>query len=239
MRPHVTLSLLAALLIFVSFSSAAITDPYEANIQGVDYLRQGDDVIFWVTIYDENDGSGESYAAWWQVETRNGTLLGRKTLSETTETTIQSEATFPVPEGIRYITVRGYDNTRGYGGQIVELDIIGENQGSAEGEDDDSSTGSGSDGGSGDAEETGDDGGLDGQRDETADTNDGTGEDATTDEEPAGPADILDGTISLDAVFNALTGPVEPESREGARLFWIGVMVFAVLIALAGHHRYA
>lgn len=232
-RPLSVLLLCLSLVLLFAFATAAINEPKEANIQGVDYLRNGDDITFWVTIYDENDETGDSYAAWWQVETRDGELLGRHELNNTGETTIQSEATFPIPQDIRYITVRGYDNTRGYGGQIVELDIIGEDQSSAEGEEEETSSGSGSGGSDDDDEETDETGSN------TSETGDGdtVGNDAGSGGEGDTPGQG-DNQFSPPEVFNELLDQETRRQTGTTPLLWVGLILLAGLIVFLARRHY-
>lgn len=123
-------------------------DPYEANIEGVDYESENRNFTFWVTIYDENDETGESYPVWWQVETSDGTVLGQHQLVDPEQPRDQSENTFYIPEDVRYLTVRGYDNTYGYGGATVTIDLVGQDFQQEENVDDDEGGAIPTDGGS-------------------------------------------------------------------------------------------
>jgi hypothetical protein len=98
-------------------------DLREANVVGVAFEGSGGSYRFDVTLYHDDDGES-GYADWWQVETLDGEQLGRRTLlhAHSTAPFTRSE-TVSVPEGVRYVVVRGHDQTHGYGGQAMVVDL--------------------------------------------------------------------------------------------------------------------
>jgi hypothetical protein len=99
-------------------------DLREANVVGVTVESQGDGRYrFDVTLI--HDDAGEAgYANWWQVETTGGERLGRRELlhAHGTREFTRSE-TISVPEGVTRVVVRGHDQTHGYGGQAMVVDL--------------------------------------------------------------------------------------------------------------------
>jgi hypothetical protein len=98
-------------------------DLREANVVDVAFEGSGGSYRFDVTLYHDDDGES-GYADWWQVETLDGEQLGRRTLlhAHSTAPFTRSE-TVSVPEGVRYVVVRGHDQTHGYGGQATVVDL--------------------------------------------------------------------------------------------------------------------
>jgi hypothetical protein len=98
-------------------------DLREANVVGVAFERVDGGYRFDVTLYHDDDGE-DGYANWWQVETLDGEQLGRRELLHAHGTTpFTRSGTVPVPEGTRYVVVRGHDQTHGYGGDAVVVDF--------------------------------------------------------------------------------------------------------------------
>jgi hypothetical protein len=100
-------------------------DLREANVVGVEFeAADGGIYDFHVTLYHDDDGE-DGYANWWQVESLAGDRLGRRTLlhAHSTAPFTRSE-TVDVPGGTTCVVVRGHDQTHGYGGQamLVNLD---------------------------------------------------------------------------------------------------------------------
>ena len=96
-------------------------DLREANVVGVEF---DDSSRFDVTLYHDDDGE-DGYANWWQVETLDGERLGRRELLHAHGTRpFTRSASIAVPDGTAYVVVRGHDQTHGYGGQamVVNLD---------------------------------------------------------------------------------------------------------------------
>jgi hypothetical protein len=98
-------------------------DLREANVVGVEFERSGGSYRFSVTLYHDDDGE-DGYADWWQVETLGGDQLGRRELlhAHSTAPFTRSEM-LSVPQGTSYVVVRGHDQTHGYGGQAMVVDL--------------------------------------------------------------------------------------------------------------------
>ena len=98
-------------------------DLREANVVGVEFEQSGGSSRFSVTLYHDDDGES-GYADWWQVETLDGEQLGRRTLlhAHSTAPFTRSE-TVSIPDGVRYVVVRGHDQTHGYGGQAMVVEL--------------------------------------------------------------------------------------------------------------------
>jgi hypothetical protein len=98
-------------------------DLREANVVGVAFTAGGDRYRFDVTLYHDDDGEA-GYANWWQVETLDGQQLGRRELlhAHSTAPFTRSE-TVSIPAGTTYVVVRGHDQTHGYGGQAVVVNL--------------------------------------------------------------------------------------------------------------------
>ncbi|WP_152040865.1 hypothetical protein [Salinigranum salinum] len=104
-------------------------DLREANVVGVSLSPSGGSYRFDVTLYHDDDGE-DGYANWWQVETLDGEQLGRRTLlhAHSTAPFTRSE-TISVPDGTTHVVVRGHDQTHGYGGQAMVVNVdTGETQ---------------------------------------------------------------------------------------------------------------
>jgi hypothetical protein len=107
----------------VTDGGAGDLDLREANVTGVEFERSGDGYRFSVTLIHDDDGE-DGYANWWQVETTDGDVLGRRELlhAHGTRAFTRSE-TVAIPEGVRVVVVRGHDRTHGYGGQAAVVDL--------------------------------------------------------------------------------------------------------------------
>ena len=104
--------------------TAAALDLREANVVGVTVEAQGDGQYrFDVTLLHDDEGE-DGYANWWQVETTDGERLGRRELRHAhgTREFTRSE-TVSVPESVTRVVVRGHDQTHGYGGQAMVVDL--------------------------------------------------------------------------------------------------------------------
>lgn len=119
-------ALVAALFLVATAAAAQETDLdlREANVTAVNYEPlSGSSYRFSVTLI--HDDAGEAgYANWWQVETTDGRLLGRRELlhAHGTREFTRSE-TIEIPSGTTRVVVRGHDQTHGYGGQVMIVDI--------------------------------------------------------------------------------------------------------------------
>jgi hypothetical protein len=98
-------------------------DLREANVVDVSLSPSGGSYRFDVTLYHDDDGE-DGYADWWQVETLDGERLGRRTLlhAHSTAPFTRSE-TISIPDGTTHVVVRGHDQTHGYGGQAMVVNV--------------------------------------------------------------------------------------------------------------------
>ena len=98
-------------------------DLREANVVAVAVDRRADGYRFGVTLHHDDDGE-DGYANWWQVETLDGERLGRRELAHPHGTReFTRSATVSVPEGTTCVVVRGHDQTHGYGGQAMLVNV--------------------------------------------------------------------------------------------------------------------
>lgn len=125
-RPHRGLILLAGVLLLAGAAAAqqGDLDPEEANVIDVDWLEQENDTMFWVTLYKDTEGYAGA-ADWWQLEQLDGTSIGRHTIASQPTPQFTTNETFTVPDGVRYIVVRGHDSQYGYGGRAIVVDLGG------------------------------------------------------------------------------------------------------------------
>jgi len=106
-----------------SATAAGDLDLREANVVGVVAERRDGAYRFDVTLYHDDDGE-DGYANWWQVESRGGEQLGRRDLLHAHGTReFTRSATVEVPDGVAEVVVRGHDQTHGYGGQAMLVDL--------------------------------------------------------------------------------------------------------------------
>jgi hypothetical protein len=99
-------------------------DLREANVTAVDFEPLDETRYrFDVTLYHDDAGE-DGYANWWQVETLDGTQLGRRELlhAHGTREFTRSE-TIEIPSGVTRVVVRGHDQTHGYGGQVFIVNL--------------------------------------------------------------------------------------------------------------------
>ncbi|KAB1195998.1 MULTISPECIES: hypothetical protein [Haloferax] len=98
-------------------------DLREANVMGVSLEQSGSDYRFSVTLLHDDDGE-DGYANWWVVESLDGTELGRRELlhAHGTQEFTRSE-TIAIPEETTCVVVRGHDQTHGYGGQAMLVNL--------------------------------------------------------------------------------------------------------------------
>jgi hypothetical protein len=98
-------------------------DLREANVVGVEFEGEDGTYRFDVTLYHDDDGE-DGYANWWQVESLTGDRLGRRTLlhAHSTAPFTRSE-TIDLPTGTTCVVVRGHDQTHGYGGQAMVVNV--------------------------------------------------------------------------------------------------------------------
>jgi len=104
-------------------SDSSALDLREANVVAVEIDRPDDGYRFDVTLHHDDDGE-EGYANWWQVETVDGERLGRRDLLHAHGTReFTRSATVSVPDGTACVVVRGHDQTHGYGGQAMVVNV--------------------------------------------------------------------------------------------------------------------
>jgi len=98
-------------------------DRREANVVGV--AVEGGNGTYTVDVALHHDDDGEDgYANWWQVERLDGTQLGRRELLHPhSQQPFTRSETIEIPDGVGCVVVRGHDQTHGYGGVAVLLDI--------------------------------------------------------------------------------------------------------------------
>ena len=104
-------------------------DLREANVVGVEFENDSGSYTFSVTLRHDDAGE-DGYADWWQVETLGGTQLGRRELRHAHEQQpFTRSETIDIPDDVTCIVVRGHDQTHGYGGRavVVNLDSGGQN----------------------------------------------------------------------------------------------------------------
>lgn len=101
----------------------AALDLREANVVGVEFERRDGSVEFSVTLHHDDAGE-DGYANWWQVETLDGTRLGRRDLAHPhSKQPFTRSATIDVPADTSCVVIRGHDQVHGYGGRAVLLDL--------------------------------------------------------------------------------------------------------------------
>ena len=130
MRTQVHTTMVVALLAVVvgiagaQAGGASELDLREANVTDVEFeALSGGRYGFDVTLIHDDDGEA-GYANWWQVETLDGRQLGRRELlhAHGTREFTRSEM-IDIPEGTSRVVVRGHDQSHGYGGQAMIVDL--------------------------------------------------------------------------------------------------------------------
>ncbi|RJX44135.1 hypothetical protein DM826_03405 [Halonotius aquaticus] len=104
-------------------------DLREANVVSVVVDDSGGASTFTVGLHHDDAGE-EGYADWWQVETLDGTQLGRRDLTHPhDEQPFERSEPIEIPDDVTCVVVRGHDQTHGYGGRavVVNLDSGGQN----------------------------------------------------------------------------------------------------------------
>jgi hypothetical protein len=106
-------------------SGTPAIDLREANVVDVAFDgAPGEEVRFDVTLFHDDDGE-DGYANWWQDESLDGEQLGRRELLHAHSTDpFTRSATIATPADAGCMVVRGHDQTHGYGGRamLVNLD---------------------------------------------------------------------------------------------------------------------
>jgi hypothetical protein len=119
------ISLLLLLVIhFGGFSAYAELDLQESNVTKVEYTKLSDETYrFDVTIFHDDDGE-DGYADYWQVETVEGSVLGTRILTHAHSTAeFTRSAEIVISSNIQIVIVRGHDQTHGFGGQVIAIDM--------------------------------------------------------------------------------------------------------------------
>lgn len=99
-------------------------DLREANVTGVAIETSATGRYRFDVTLIHDDAGEEGYADWWQVESLDGRRLGRRTLLHAHGTVeFTRSETIEIPEGIGRVLVRGHDQTHGYGGQAVLVNL--------------------------------------------------------------------------------------------------------------------
>ena len=104
-------------------------DLREANVVSVAVDDSDGASTFTVGLHHDDAGEG-GYADWWQVETIDGTQLGRRDLTHPhDQQPFERPGTIEIPDDVTCVVVRGHDQTHGYGGRavVVNLDSGGQN----------------------------------------------------------------------------------------------------------------
>jgi hypothetical protein len=106
-------------------SSAQELDLREANVTAVTYEKIAEGGYrFEVTLYHDDDGEAPKYANWWQVETVEGEVLGKRELLHSHSTApFTRSATISVPDSVTTVVVRGHDMIHGFGGQAARVNV--------------------------------------------------------------------------------------------------------------------
>ncbi len=101
----------------------ASLDLREANVVGVDVTTDGSRSTFDVTLHHDDEGE-DGYANWWQVERLDGTRLGRRELLHPhTQQPFTRSDSYDLPAEVSCVVVRGHDETHGYGGRAMLVDL--------------------------------------------------------------------------------------------------------------------
>jgi len=95
----------------------------EANVVGVSLEGEAGSYTFDVTLHHDDAGE-DGYANWWQVERLDGTRLGRRELLHAhSEQPFTRSETIEIPEDVTCVVVRGHDQTHGYGGRLLLVNL--------------------------------------------------------------------------------------------------------------------
>ncbi len=101
----------------------AALDRREANVVGVDVTNDDTGYSFDVTLHHDDEGE-DGYADWWQVERLDGTRLGRRDLRHPhAQQPFTRSDSYDLPADVACVTVRGHDQTHGYGGRAMLVDL--------------------------------------------------------------------------------------------------------------------
>ncbi len=79
---------------------------------------------FSVTLHHDDEGEAPGYADAWQVEGLDGNVLGvRELLHSHTSRPFTRSMVIEIPDGVEVVVVRGHDQTHGFGGQIMRVNL--------------------------------------------------------------------------------------------------------------------
>lgn len=96
-----------------------------ANVVAVEFEQLDDQRYrFEVTLHHDDEGEAPAYADAWQVEDLDGNVLGVRELlhSHGTRPFTRSKV-IDIPAGVESVIVRGHDQTHGFGGQIMRVNL--------------------------------------------------------------------------------------------------------------------
>lgn len=79
---------------------------------------------FSVTLHHDDESEAPAYADAWRVEDLDGNVLGTRELlhSHSSQPFTRSDV-IEIPEGLETVIVRGHDQTHGFGGQIMRVEL--------------------------------------------------------------------------------------------------------------------
>jgi hypothetical protein len=98
-------------------------DLREANVVDVAFDEEDGTYSFEVSLHHDDDGE-DGYANWWQIERVDGTRLGRRELTHAhSQQPFTRSETIAIPDAVDCVIVRGHDQTHGYGGLAVVVDL--------------------------------------------------------------------------------------------------------------------
>ena len=98
-------------------------DLREANVVSVAIDDSGEATEFTVGLHHDDAGE-DGYADWWQVETLDGTQLGRRDLTHPhDEQPFERPGNIDISDDVTCVVVRGHDQTHGYGGRVVVMNL--------------------------------------------------------------------------------------------------------------------
>jgi|APHM01.1.fsa_nt_gi hypothetical protein len=98
-------------------------DLSEANVVSVDIDDSDGGTEFTVGLHHDDAGE-DGYANWWQVERLDGTQLGRRELRHPHDKQpFERSETIEIPDTVTCVVIRGHDQTHGYGGRAVVVNL--------------------------------------------------------------------------------------------------------------------
>lgn len=125
MKQKILIYFIVCLIISIPTLATNNLDFKEANVISVKFQKlTGDEYNFDVTLHHDDDGE-DGYADKWQVENLIGNVLGTRILTHghgTVEFTRSHR--FSISDEINTVVVRGYDQTHGFGGQVIILSLM-------------------------------------------------------------------------------------------------------------------